>query len=68
MFLVRVMMKGLLQSCEPESTVTYLQKQGFKVTEAIDKLHYKTKNSLNMFIVCFESMKNIEKSMKLNTF
>nr|AMS38374.1 hypothetical protein [Bactrocera tryoni] len=58
---IRVMVKDLHHSCEPESIVTDLQKQGFKVTKVLNKLQYKTKNPLNMFIVCFESTENIKK-------
>lgn len=57
---IRVMIKDLHYSCDPSDIVTDLVRQGYKATSAVNKLKWKTKEPLNMFIVSFDSTENIK--------
>lgn len=62
---IRIMMKNLHQTCKPQSIIRYLQEQGFKVIEVINKIGFKTKKPLNMFMVTFENCEDINKIYKI---
>lgn len=57
---IRVMVKDLHYSCDPNDIVADLIQQGFKATNAINKLKWKTKEPLNMFIVSFDTTEDIK--------
>lgn len=61
---IRVMIKDLHHTCNPESIVANLQEQGFGVIEAINKQSYKKKTALNMFMVTFENSESIDSPMQ----
>lgn len=58
---IRVMIKGLHHSCNPELIVEDLQLQNFKAVNAISKYKWKTKEPLDMFLVFFEADEDIKK-------
>lgn len=58
---IRVMAKQLHFSCEPEKIVEYLSDKGFKIIEAVNKLRWKNKEPLNMFMLSFEKNEDIKK-------
>lgn len=59
---IRVMAKNLHSSCEPLRIVEDLISKGYKILEAVNKLSWRTKEPLNMFMLSFqkdEDIKNI---------
>lgn len=58
---IRVMVKNLHRSCDPELIVSDLKAQGFKATEAVRKLKWKTKEPLDMFLLTFDSSEDVSK-------
>ena len=64
---IRVMAKDLHHSCQPEGIIQDLKNQGLKVTNAFNKLKFKTKEPLNMFTLCFDSSEDIKKIYEIKT-
>lgn len=64
---IRVMIKELHHTCKPNSIIDNLKEQGFEVIDAVNKLSFKNKNPLNMFMVTFENKQNIEQIYKITT-
>ena len=58
---IRVMAKKLHFTCKPERIVEDLQNKGLKIIEAVNKLRWKTKEPLNMFVLSFENGEDINK-------
>lgn len=58
---VRVMAKKLPTTCKPERIVEDLRNKGYKIVEAVNKLSWKTKEPLNMFMLTFENDEDINK-------
>lgn len=58
---IRVMAKNLHYSCKPESIKTFLMHKGFKIMSVNNKLTWKEKTPLNMFMLTFENDEDIEK-------
>ena len=63
---VRVMAKNLHHSCNPSVVGSFLAEKGFKIISAINKLSWKEKKPLNMFMLTFSNEENIEKIMKIS--
>jgi hypothetical protein len=57
----KVMVKRLHSSCKPEKIVEELCKRGYKATGATNKLKWKTKEPLNMFMLEFRQDEDINK-------
>lgn len=62
---IRVMIKQLHYTCKPESIVESLSEQGFVVLGAVNKLSFKKKSPLNMFMVTFENNQDINQIYKI---
>lgn len=58
---IKVMAKSLHHSCNPEKIVNELRKRGFKAIDAVNKLQWKTKQPLNMFMLVFSQDEDINK-------
>lgn len=58
---LRVMVKNLHSSCIPQRIIEDLQKQNFKIEEAVNKLSWKTKEPLNMFVLTFRNDEDTSK-------
>lgn len=58
---IRVMVKKLPHTCEPIRIIEDLKAKGFKIEEAVNKLRWKTKEPLNMFLLAFNNEENIDK-------
>ena len=50
---IKVTDKGLHHTCKPELITGHLQKRGYKLLEAINKLKWKTIQPLNMVLLIF---------------
>uniref|UniRef100_A0A1B6E0G7 Pre-C2HC domain-containing protein n=1 Tax=Clastoptera arizonana TaxID=38151 RepID=A0A1B6E0G7_9HEMI len=59
--LIRVMAKNLHHTCRPEGIIKELASKGYKINAAVNKLAWKNKTPLNMFMLFFENDENIEK-------
>ena len=55
------MVKKLPHSCEPEAILEDLKDKNFKIIEAVNKLKWKTKEPLDMFMLTFEGSEDINK-------
>ena len=62
---IRVMLKNLHSSCNTDSIVSDLKEQGFKIISAVNKLKWRTKEPLDMFLLSFEADEDIEKIYKI---
>lgn len=62
---IRVMVKKLHHSCNTESIKDDLKAKGLQVLEVVNKLKWKTKEPLDMFMVSFSSEENIKKVFEL---
>lgn len=58
---IRVMAKKLHYTCKPEKIIEDLVNKGYKATEASNKLNWRTKQPLNMFILTFTTDEDIKK-------
>lgn len=58
---IRVMAKKLPFTCTPERIVEDLKGKDFKIEEAVNKLSWKTKEPLNMFMLSFSNDEDIKK-------
>lgn len=56
---VRVMVKKLPYSCKPERIIEDLTNKGYKIEDAVNKLSWKTKEPLNMFMLTFNNQEEI---------
>lgn len=63
---IRVIVKNLHYSCEPTMIVDDLKAQGLKALSAINKLMWKTKEPLNMFLLSFDAAEDINKIYKID--
>jgi hypothetical protein len=52
---IRVMAKNLHYSCKPENIMKSLSDGGFKIIKADNKLSWKEKKPLNMFMLTFDN-------------
>lgn len=52
---IKVIVKNLHHTCKTESIKNYLIQKNFKVIEVVNKLSYKTKMPLNIFMITFEN-------------
>lgn len=58
---IRVVARNLHHTCEPTEIIKDLKDKGYKILNAFNKLQFRTKQPLDMFILSFESAENIEK-------
>lgn len=58
---IKVVAKYLPHSCQPDSIIDNLVGRGFKALNATNKIKWKTKEPLDMFILTFESSEDINK-------
>lgn len=56
---IRVMAKNLHSSCLPNRIVEDLNAKGYKIQEAVNKLSWRTKEPLNMFMLSFQKDEDI---------
>ncbi|RZF32880.1 hypothetical protein LSTR_LSTR004271 [Laodelphax striatellus] len=61
------MIKKLHHSCSPESITDDLKNQGYKVLEVVNKLKWKTKEPLDMFLISFSCEEDVKKIFELKT-
>lgn len=64
---IRVMVKKLHFTCKPERIVEDLLNKGLKIVEAVNKLSWKTKEPLNMFMLTFSNDEEINKIFNIKT-
>lgn len=57
---IRVMAKNLHSSCEPLRIIADLKSKGFKIQDAVNKLSWRSKEPLNMFMLTFGNDENIK--------
>lgn len=58
---IRVMAKNLHHTCTTENIEAYLKNKGFKIISVDNKISWKEKKTLNMFVLTFENEDNINK-------
>lgn len=58
---INVMARNLHHSCPPTEIVDDLKQQGFKILNAVNKLQWKTKKPLNLFMLSFDSSEDAKK-------
>lgn len=58
---IRVMVKKLHFTCQPTRIIEDLKNKGFKIEEAVNKLRWKDKTPLNMFMLTFKNGEDINK-------
>ncbi|CAH1637103.1 unnamed protein product [Spodoptera littoralis] len=58
---IRVMAKNLHSSCLPNRIIEDLTAQGFKIEDAVNKLSWKSKEPLSMFMLSFQKDEDIKK-------
>lgn len=58
---IRVMAKNLHSSCLPNRIVEDLKSKGYKIEDAVNKLNWKKKEPLNMFMLSFQKDEEIKK-------
>lgn len=58
---IKVIVKYLPHSCKPDSIIEELVRRGFKAVNAINKIKWRTKEPLDMFIVTFDNSEDINK-------
>lgn len=58
---IRVMAKNLHSSCLPNNIIEDLKLHGYKCLEAVNKLSWRDKEPLNMFMLSFEKDEDIKK-------
>lgn len=58
---IRVMAKNLHSSCLPNRIVEHLALQGYKIQDAANKLNWRNKEPLNMFMLSFQKDEDINK-------
>jgi hypothetical protein len=62
---IRVMIKKLHHSCSIESIMEDLKAKGLLVVDVVNKLKWKTKEPLDMFMVSFSAEENVKKVFEL---
>lgn len=63
---IRVMAKNLHSSYNPENIKNFLLNKGFKIITVNNKMSWKEKTLLNMFMLTFDNNEDIEKIFKIN--
>lgn len=58
---IRVMAKRLPSSCKPDRIIEDLKSNGYKIENAVNKLSWKNKERLNMFVLTFSNDEEIKK-------
>lgn len=58
---IRVMAKNLHHSCKPDRIIRDLRDKGFKAIDAVNKLKWRSKVPLDMFMLTFEANESINK-------
>lgn len=58
---IRVMVKKLPFSCKPQRIIEDLTTKGYKIEDAVNKLSWKSKEPLNMFLLTFNNQEDIRK-------
>lgn len=58
---IRVVAKGLHSTCQPEKIVEDLKDKGLNILDAVNKLRWKNKEPLNMFMLTFTNDEDIKK-------
>lgn len=58
---IRVMAKKLHSSCLPDRIVEDLKSNGYKIQDVVNKLSWKTKEPLNMFMLSFQKDEEISR-------
>ena len=58
---IRVMAKKLHHSCDANAILTDLKSKGLRIISATNKLSWRDKNPLDMFVLSFEAEQNIDK-------
>lgn len=64
---IRVMVKKLPFTCSPERIVEDLKGKGYKIEEAVNKLSWKSKEPLNMFMLTFNNKEDISKVYEIKS-
>ena len=64
---IKIVVKNLHHSWNSSEIIDNLQSQNFKVISAINKLQYKTKEPLDMFLISFDSTEDIKRIYELKT-
>lgn len=64
---IRVMAKNLHSSCLPNRIVEDLTSQGYKIEEAVNKLSWRSKEPLNMFMLSFQKDEDIKKIYEIRS-
>lgn len=62
---IRVIVKNLHYSCNPDKIVAFLEEKNYKIISADNKKTWKDKQPLNMFMLTFDNSENIEKIYKI---
>ena len=64
---IKVVVKNLHHSWSNEEIVSHLQNRNFKAISAINKLKFKTKEPLDMFLLSFDATENIKNIYEIKT-
>lgn len=64
---IRVMAKKLPFTCSPERIIEDLKSKGYKIKDAVNKLSWKSKEPLNMFMLIFENTEDISKVFEIKS-
>uniref|UniRef100_A0A2A4JD01 Pre-C2HC domain-containing protein n=1 Tax=Heliothis virescens TaxID=7102 RepID=A0A2A4JD01_HELVI len=64
---IRVMAKNLHFSCLPNRIVEDLTNQGYKIEEAVNKLSWRSKEPLSMFMLSFKKDEDIKKIYEIKS-
>lgn len=64
---IKVMAKNLHHTNDPKAIISDLQEKGFKAINAVNKLKWKTKEPLDMFLLTFDATENIKKIYEIKS-
>lgn len=64
---IRVIVKKLHHTCKPDRIVEDLKTKGYKIEEAVNKLRWKDKTPLNMFMLTFNNAEDINKIYEIKS-
>ena len=61
------MARNLYQSCNPGSTVSDLHARGYKIIHAVNKLKWRNKEPLDMFVLTFSADGNTNRIYEITS-
>uniref|UniRef100_A0A2A4JZV6 Pre-C2HC domain-containing protein n=1 Tax=Heliothis virescens TaxID=7102 RepID=A0A2A4JZV6_HELVI len=64
---IRVMAKKLHSSCAPKRIIEDLESQGYKIQDAVNKLSWRSKEPLNMFMLSFDKNEDVNRIYNIKT-